>query len=143
MLAPDGDWLALTLPAGLSRAVRALARQHDVSTFMVLHAALAVVLARLSGVDDITVGTAVANRPHPETAPLVGDFINLVALRTHFDGDPTLADVLARVRETDLAAFAHQSVPFEQVVDALAPRRDPSRNALFQALLVVQPPTPS
>jgi amino acid adenylation domain-containing protein len=142
ILGVSGDWRELRLTATESEALRALGRTTGATPFMVLLAAFHVVLSKLSGQDDLVVGTATANRTHPETHDVIGNFANTLALRTHLGGDPTFVDVVARVRETCLRGFAHEGVPFERVVQAVQPRRDLSRSVLFQALFVQQPPTP-
>ncbi|WP_153101843.1 non-ribosomal peptide synthetase [Paraburkholderia hayleyella] len=105
----------------LSRAVRELARQHQASPFMVLLAAFNAWLYRLSGATDLVVALPVANRQRSEVAPLLGLFINTVALRTRLDPLAPFSALLDQVRRTTLAAYAHQDVPFDQVFDAVAP----------------------
>ncbi|WP_437759712.1 amino acid adenylation domain-containing protein [Sorangium sp. So ce1389] len=115
-----------------------LARSRGATRFMVLLAALGVLLRRSSGQDDLAIGTAVANRPRPELEPLVGFFVNTVVMRLDLGGDPTFEELLARTRKVALEAFEHQDAPFEKVVEAINPRRDMSRSPLFQVMLVVQ-----
>ncbi|XUM21533.1 amino acid adenylation domain-containing protein [Bradyrhizobium oligotrophicum S58] len=124
--------------AGEVAAWEALARRHGVTLFMVLHAAFATVLARWSGSDDISIGTPIANRTRREFEGLIGFFVNTLVLRLRLADDPTLAELLARVRETDLAAFAHQTLPFEQLVEELQPQRQLGISPLFQAMLALQ-----
>jgi amino acid adenylation domain-containing protein len=124
-------------PAARSRLL-ALARRHRVTLFMVLHAALAVVLRQAGAGDDIAIGTPVAGRTTAQAQDAVGFFVNLLVLRIHLDGDPTLGEVLARVRDADLAAFAHQDLPFEQVVEDLNPARAPGRHPLVDVVLSLQ-----
>ncbi|WP_369027643.1 amino acid adenylation domain-containing protein [Nocardia farcinica] len=115
-----------------------LARSHGTSLFMVLHAALAVVLGRSSGSDDVVIGTPVAGRGEPGLDELVGMFVNTLALRTPLDGGEPFADLLARTRETDLRAFEHADVPFERVVEDLNPDRSAPHHPVFQVMLAWQ-----
>ena len=127
-----------TLPAGEAAAIAALGRRNDSTLFMTLLAACQVLLAKYSGQTDITVGTATAGRDRTELDRVIGFFVNTVALRATVDPAASFTDLQSQVRATVLAAFAHQDVPFERVVDALAPDRDPSRNPLFDVMVLLQ-----
>ncbi|WP_255408603.1 condensation domain-containing protein [Plantactinospora sp. KBS50] len=124
-------------PAAHARLV-GLARRHRGTLFMVLHAALALVLRRAGAGDDIAIGAPVAARTAGVPDDLIGFFVNLVVLRTDLSGDPTGAELLARVRHGDIAAFAHQDVPFETVVADLNPARAPGRHPLVDVVLALQ-----
>ncbi|MFB7778620.1 amino acid adenylation domain-containing protein [Streptomyces bauhiniae] len=131
---PRGDRLAVELPAALGTAVNELARRHGATPFMVLLAGCYALLGRWSGQQDVAVGTPVSGRTRSETAPLIGFFANTLVLRGDLSGRPTFTELLARVRASALDAYAHADVPFERVVEELAPERDLSRNPLFQVL---------
>ncbi|MEV6360144.1 non-ribosomal peptide synthetase [Nocardia asteroides] len=126
------------LDASLHRALDDLARRHNASLFMVVRAALAVLLARVAGTDDVTVGAPVAGRGEPELDDLVGMFVNTVVLRTRVDAAESFTALLDRVRETDLAAFAHADVPFERLVAELDPPRTQAHHPLYQVALSFQ-----
>ena len=106
--------------------------------FMILISAWQVVLGRWAGQDDFLVGTDVANRRRAELEDLAGFFVNQLMLRGDLSGNPTLQELLARTRKTCLAAYDHQDIPFERMVEELAPERDLSRNPLFQVMFVWQ-----
>ncbi|GLZ41081.1 non-ribosomal peptide synthase/polyketide synthase [Actinokineospora sp. NBRC 105648] len=138
--APTGraDRVPVELPVELAVDLRAVAKRTGTSVFMVLHAGLAVLLGKLGGGRDIVIGAPVAGRGDERLAELVGYFVNTLVLRVDLSGDPTFADVLARVRAADLAAFEHVDLPVDQLVEELAPVRVPGRNPLFQVLLAVR-----
>ncbi|MFD7168158.1 amino acid adenylation domain-containing protein [Streptomyces violascens] len=138
-----GDLHAFTWEADLHAALTTLAARHEVSLFMVLHAGLVALLARLGAGTDIPVGTSVAGRTDEAMDDLVGFFVNTLVLRTDCSGATTFRDLLERVRDVDLDAYAHQDVPFDHVVDMLNPARSRAHQSLFQVFLGLQnlPPT--
>ena len=119
---------------GLAR----LSRRHGATLFMTLLAVFAALLRRLTGQDDLGVGTPIAGRTRVETEPLIGLFVNTLVLRVDLSGNPDFVDLLGRVRETTLSAYAHQELPFERLVEELAPERDLSRSPLVQVLFALQ-----
>ena len=130
------------LPGTVARRLPGFAREEGVTPFMVLLAAFQVLLARWSGGSDIVVGTPTAGRTQRETEPLVGLFINTLTLRARIEPQASFRTALAQAKDTSLAAFAHQDVPFEQVVAALRPNRDPSRQPVVQVIFALQNTAP-
>ncbi|MEV0434287.1 non-ribosomal peptide synthase/polyketide synthase [Nocardia sp. NPDC050413] len=133
-----GARVEFTIDTDLHRRLTELAQQAGASLFMVLHTALAVLLARLSGTTDIAVGTGVAGRGDRAIDDLIGMFVNTLVLRTEVDTAASFAAALEHTRETDLAAFAHTTVPFDRLVDVVNPARSQSRHPLFQVALNFQ-----
>ncbi|MGW5658477.1 amino acid adenylation domain-containing protein [Streptomyces humi] len=123
-------------------ALRMLSRKNGVTLQMTLLAAFSVLLGRYTGSEDVVVGTPVANRNRAETEDLIGFFVNTLVMRTDLSGDPSFRELLGRVRKTALAAYAHQDLPFEQLVDALVTERDRSRSPLFQVFFNYTPQGP-
>ncbi|WP_406082633.1 amino acid adenylation domain-containing protein [Streptomyces zaomyceticus] len=134
----DGGEVLLDLPAALHTRLLHLARDADASLFMVVHAALAGLLTRLGAGTDIPLGTMDAGRAEEDLEDLIGFFVNTLVLRLDTSGDPTFRQLLARARETDLAALAHPELPFDRLVEALNPSRALNRHPLFQVALVLQ-----
>ncbi|MCV7209473.1 non-ribosomal peptide synthase/polyketide synthase [Mycolicibacterium canariasense] len=123
------------IPSETAAALRYLATRHQVSPLMLLHAGVAAVLHRLGAGDDIVVGTPVAGRDEAALSEVIGFFVNTVVLRADVSGNPTFDELLARVRTADLAAFAHQELPFDQLVEMLNPPRVAGRNPLFNVFV--------
>ncbi|MGV9868978.1 non-ribosomal peptide synthase/polyketide synthase, partial [Rhodococcus koreensis] len=130
-----GDTVRFEVPTGTAVALEQTARDHGATVFMVLHAALAVVLSRLSSTSDIAVGTPVGGRGEQHLDDLVGMFVNTLVLRTHVAAHESFAELLTRVRGTDLGAYGHADIPFERLVDVLAPARTQAHTPLFQVAL--------
>ena len=133
-----GASVALHVPASLHEALLSVGQRHGASLFMVLHAALAILLSRLGAYRDIVVGSPIAGRTDAALEPLVGFFVNTLALRTDVSDNPDIATLVSQVRERCLAAYANQDLPFEQVIEALNPVRTLSAHPLFQVMLGLQ-----
>src|SRR5205085_3227794 len=128
----------IALGEAISLGLKRLIEQHDVTLFMMLVAAFKVLLMRYSNQEDIAIGIPIANRNWKEVEGLIGFFVNSLVIRTDLSGEPTFDQLLARVRERALEAYAHQDLPFEKLVEELQPHRDSSRNPLFQVMFVLQ-----
>ncbi|WP_189094544.1 non-ribosomal peptide synthetase, partial [Nocardia jinanensis] len=131
----EGGVHSFVISSEIRRRIVELGRRHNASPFMVVHSALAVLLARTTGESDIAVGTPVAGRGDAALENLVGMFVNTLVLRTQVRGESTFAELLAEVRNTDLQAFAHADVPFERLVEVLNPARSQARHPIFQVAL--------
>ncbi|MDX7988952.1 amino acid adenylation domain-containing protein, partial [Xenorhabdus sp. 12] len=132
-----GAQVAFQLDAALLASLKELGQRHRCTLFMTVLTAWSITLARLSGQDDIVIGTPVANRPHHELEGLIGFFVNTLALRIKLHDNPSVAELLARVKGQALAAYAHQDLPFEQVVEAVQPERCLSYSPIFQVMLTL------
>ncbi|PAZ13584.1 non-ribosomal peptide synthetase, partial [Streptomyces sp. SA15] len=137
-----GGSVPLDVDADLHTRLLTVAREHHATLFMVLHAALAALLTASGAGTDVVIGSPTSGRRDTTADDAVGFFVNPVALRVDTSGCPSFAELLARVRRTDLAAYDHQDVPFDRVVDALAPQRTLSRHPLFQVVLSFQDAAP-
>jgi len=133
-----GSLVPVSFPAGLLEGLHAVARSEGATLFMVVLAAFQVLLAKYAGSTDVVVGTPIAGRTHRELEGLVGFFVNTLVLRTDLSGDPDFREVLRRVRETTLAAYENQDLPFEKLVAELQPERSLSHSPLFQVMLLME-----
>ncbi|MBN8227307.1 non-ribosomal peptide synthase/polyketide synthase [Corallococcus macrosporus] len=133
-----GATVDVRVPASIAEALKSLAQREGATPFMVFLAAFQVLLSRYSSQDDISVGSPIAGRTQAETEGLIGFFVNTLVLRSNLNPRATFRELLAQVRGTTLAAYDHQHLPFEKLVEAVQPTRDLSRNPLFQAMFVLQ-----
>ena len=134
----EGATRQFTVPKSLSDEIQRASRSFGTTPFMTLLAGFYLLLQRYSGQDDILVGAVIANRNRAEVENLIGLFANTLPLRTRLDGDPSFSELVSRVRDTALGAYAHQEMPFERLVEELRPERSPSYNPLFQVLFSLQ-----
>ncbi len=134
----SGSYLSFELPEEIGELITKISKEEGVTAFMILLAAFDTLLSKYSGQDDIIVGTPVANRTQDEVENLIGFFVNTLVLRTDLSENPTFRDLLKRVRETSLGAYAHQDLPFEQVVDIVQPERSLSHSPIFQVMFTLQ-----
>ena len=135
-----GTSLPVHFPRELSESLKSLAQREGVTPFMLVLALFQVLLHRYSGQQDVSVGSPIAGRRLAELEGLIGFFVNTLVLRTRLDGDPSVRELLQRVRETTLGAYAHQDLPFEKLVEELHPERNLSHSPLFQVWFVLDKP---
>jgi amino acid adenylation domain-containing protein len=133
-----GERFSVTFDPALVASLQSFARDHQITLFMLAYAAWSILLSRLSGQDDILVGTPIANRQRPELESLIGFLVNTLVLRTSVQGHQSVAEFLAEVRKDTLAAYDHQDLPFEQVVEALQPQRSLAHHSIFQVMFGLQ-----
>jgi len=137
-LSAEAGIVRFAIPAELHAALRKIAREYDSTLFMVVHAALSVLLSKLAGSDDVSIGTPVSGRTEPHLDDVVGMFVGTVVLRTEVAPARSFVDLLGRVRRTDLEAFAHAELPFDAVVDELMPRRTVTDHPFFRVMLAYE-----
>ena len=134
----NGATQELRVSSETTKGLRGLCREGDVTLFMTFLAGFEVLLSRYSGQEDIVVGSPIANRNREEIEGLIGFFVNMLVMRVNLGGDPTVLELLERVKEVSLGAYGHQDLPFEKLVEELQPERDMSRNPLVQVVFVLQ-----
>ncbi|HEY5741235.1 MAG TPA: condensation domain-containing protein, partial [Terrimicrobiaceae bacterium] len=137
-----GSRESIELGPSLTGSLRDFSRRHSATLFMTLTAAFKTLLLRYSSQEDIVVGVPIATRSRVDTRGLIGFFVNTVALRTDLSGNPTFIELVARVREAALGAYAHHETPIDVLAQHLRSARAPDRNPLFQVLVVMEPPVP-
>jgi amino acid adenylation domain-containing protein len=134
----EGAYEPIPVRGDVAEAVKTFCQQEGATSFMTLLAAFKALLSKYSGQEHIVLGTDIANRTTAETEPMIGFFINLLPLHTDLSGDPTFRELVSRVREVALGAYAHQDIPFDKLVQDLQPERSSSHNPIVQALFVMQ-----
>ncbi|GER90174.1 hypothetical protein KDW_43360 [Dictyobacter vulcani] len=134
----SGSMYPVVLPRKLSEALKTVSQREGVTLFMTLLAAFQILLYRYTGQEDIGIGSGIANRNRREIEDLIGFFVNTLVLRTDLSGNPSVREVIHRVRKITLGAYAHQDLPFEKIVEKLQPERDLSRQPLFQVMFIFQ-----
>ena len=139
----NGDTVTFPISEDVASGVRRLGTEEGASPFMIYLAALAAVVGRYTGQDDVVLGSPTAGRADPQVEELIGFFVNTLALRVGLEGQPSFRELVRRAREVSLGAFAHQDLPFDRVVDALKLPRDLSRSPLFQVMLILQNTPPA
>ena len=130
----QGGFQPVSVPFKLTNRLKEISQAEGATLFMTTLAAFKVLVCRYARQEDIAIGSPIANRNHPEIEPLIGFFVNTLVLRTDLSGNPTFRELLRRVRQTAIGAYAHQDLPFERLVEELHPDRDLSRNPLFQVI---------
>ncbi len=135
---PAGAWLTLHVPREVTSQLHALGQQQGATLFMTLLSAFGLVLRHHAGQDDLVIGTPIANRNHAEIEGLMGFFVNALPLRLRFSRDSSFRELVAQVREVTLAAYSHQDLPFEKLVEELRPERNPAHHPLFQVTFAFQ-----
>ncbi|RKG85684.1 non-ribosomal peptide synthetase, partial [Corallococcus sp. CA053C] len=133
-----GATVPVSIPSALTDSLRGLAQREGATPFMLLLSAFQLLLSRYSAQDDVSVGSPIAGRTHAEAEGLIGFFVNTLVLRARMQPQDSFRALLAQVRGTTLAAYEHQHVPFEKLVEVLQPSRDLSRSPLFQVMFVLQ-----
>jgi len=134
----NGDYITFNIPSSVTSSIASISSEENVTSFMLLLTAFKLLLYKLSGQEDICVGTPSANRNREEIEPLVGFFVNTLALRTNCSGSLTFQELISIIKETTLGAYAHQDLPFETIVDSINPERNLSHSPIFQVMFVYQ-----